>query len=90
MASLGMSCKSRVKTTFYMGGSTRTRGARATWLSRIYRGGRRGVMMVPGVIILATSTPGVTPRILQLNFFFSLLAKIRALPFLFLFALATP
>jgi hypothetical protein len=27
----------------------------------------------------------VTPRILQLNFFFSLLAKIRALPFLFLF-----
>jgi 3D (Asp-Asp-Asp) domain-containing protein len=29
--------------------------------------------------------PNVTPRILQLNFFFSLLAKIRALPFLFLF-----
>jgi hypothetical protein len=27
----------------------------------------------------------VTPRILQLNFFFSLLAKIRALPFPFLF-----
>jgi hypothetical protein len=27
----------------------------------------------------------VTPRILQLNFFFSLLTKIRALPFLFLF-----
>jgi hypothetical protein len=32
----------------------------------------------------------VTPRILQLNFFFSLLAKIRALPFLFLFPLAKP
>jgi hypothetical protein len=32
----------------------------------------------------------VTPRILQLNFFFSLLAKIRALPFLFLFSLAKP
>jgi hypothetical protein len=32
----------------------------------------------------------VTPRILQLNFFFSLLAKIRALPFLFLFPLARP
>jgi hypothetical protein len=48
-----------------MGGSTRTRGARATWLSRIYRGGRRGVMMVPGVIILATSTPG--PRSLGLG-----------------------
>jgi hypothetical protein len=32
----------------------------------------------------------VTPRILQLNFFFSFLAKIRALPFLFLFALAKP
>jgi hypothetical protein len=28
---------------------------------------------------------GVTPRILQLNFFFSLLAKIRALPFPFPF-----
>ena len=27
----------------------------------------------------------VTPRILQLNFFFSLLAKIRALPFFFFF-----
>jgi hypothetical protein len=32
----------------------------------------------------------VTPRILQLNFFFSLLAKIRALPFPFLFPLAKP
>jgi hypothetical protein len=32
----------------------------------------------------------VTPRILQLNFFFSLLAKIRALPFLFLFPFAKP
>jgi hypothetical protein len=32
----------------------------------------------------------VTPQILQLNFFFSLLAKIRALPFLFLFPLAKP
>jgi hypothetical protein len=32
----------------------------------------------------------VTPRILQLNFFFSLLAKIRALPFIFLFPLAKP
>jgi hypothetical protein len=34
--------------------------------------------------------PSVTPRILQLNFFFSLLAKIRALPFPFLFPLAKP
>jgi hypothetical protein len=32
----------------------------------------------------------VTPRILQLNFFFSLLAKIRALPFPFLFPFAKP
>jgi hypothetical protein len=32
----------------------------------------------------------VTPRILQLNFFFSLLAKIRALPFPFRFPLAKP
>jgi hypothetical protein len=32
----------------------------------------------------------VTPRILQLIFFLSLLAKIRALPFPFLFPLAKP
>lgn len=38
----------------------------------------------------ASAVPPVTPRILQLNFFFSLLAKIRALPFLFLFPLAKP
>jgi hypothetical protein len=34
---------------------------------------------------VARSSVSVTPRILQLNFFFSLLAKIRALPFLFFF-----
>jgi hypothetical protein len=38
----------------------------------------------------ASRRQGVTPRILQLNFFFSLLAKIRALPFLFLFPFAKP
>ena len=42
--------------------------------------------------VLATTFEAeiVTPRILQLNFFFSLLAKIRALPFPFLFPLAKP
>jgi hypothetical protein len=42
----------------------------------------------PGVF--GADAEGVTPRILQLNFFFSLLAKIRALPFPFLFPLAKP
>jgi hypothetical protein len=44
----------------------------------------------PGSAVEDVPSASVTPRILQLNFFFSLLAKIRALPFLFLFALATP
>jgi hypothetical protein len=41
-------------------------------------------------VVARVEGDGVTPRILQLNFFFSLLAKIRALPFLFLFPLAKP
>jgi hypothetical protein len=46
-----------------------------------------------GIFVWAVRSQGlaaVTPRILQLNFFFSLLAKIRALPFPFLFPLAKP
>jgi hypothetical protein len=46
-----------------------------------------------GLTLLASGLSkrkGVTPRILQLNFSFSLLAKIRALPFPFLFPLAKP
>jgi hypothetical protein len=57
------------------GGSPPERGA----YSKVWTRVGTGPLPVPG------SSPSVTPRILQLNFFFSLLAKIRALPFLFRF-----
>jgi hypothetical protein len=53
-------------------------------------GGQVDAAVGADVVAAGESFVDVTPRILQLNFFFSLLAKIRALPFLFLFSLARP
>jgi hypothetical protein len=60
----------------------------ATWGGRV--GDAEGEERVVDGGAVAREVVSVTPRILQLNFFFSLLAKIRALPFLFLFPFAKP
>jgi hypothetical protein len=57
MASLERSRKARVKPTFYPGVKHRVLvGHRVALLSRIYCGGQRGVVWVPGAIILAMPT----------------------------------
>jgi hypothetical protein len=55
-----------------------------------YRTVRCAHRQQPTVVLVVGGYKYVTPRILQLNFFFSLLAKIRALPFPFLFPFAKP
>jgi hypothetical protein len=53
----------------------------------------RACLKIPVTVIVMMWKVGAkcnAPNFLQLNFFFSLLAKIRALPFLFLFPFAKP